>query len=99
MVWGGGGVQQQRVATCPSDVLLPRLRHLPRRWGLAEYHQENSCVCITGLSANQSALSKHTNLNSVLGRWALMTNILSPGPRNPEVPQQRHKLCAAVAAH
>lgn len=67
---------------------MPRLRHLPQWWlaRLKEYYQENSFAYITGLSANQSALSKHSNPNRAPGLGRLMSNTLGRGPSNPWTP-------------
>lgn len=68
---------------------MPRLRHLPQWWlaRLKEYYQENSFAYITGLSANQSALSKHSNPNRAPGLGRLMSNTLGRGPSNPWAPR------------
>lgn len=64
---------------------------LPQRWlaGPKEYYQENSFAYITGLSANQSALSKHSNPNRVLRLrdwWVTHSTGAPATPRAPPPP-------------
>lgn len=66
---------------------VPRLGRLPQRWlaELKEYYQENSFAYITGLSANQSALSKHSNPNRApgLGDWWVTHSTGAPATHEP----------------
>lgn len=67
---------------------MSRLWHLPERWaaGPKENYQENSFAYITGLSAKQSALSKHSNPNRTLSRGDWWGTCSFGAPLNPFCP-------------
>lgn len=75
---------------------LPRLRHLPQWWlaRLKGYYQENSFAYITGLSANQSALSKHSNPNRDPGLrdWWVTHSAAAPATHEPPFQPSHHTL-------